>query len=428
MTSTLSLNSGASHFANTNQKSGDDDGGSGGFSASQIEAQRSLKSQIQELTSGQHDAIPSLLTPYSALPKEITGPTVWDAASYSGAENASKWVHTFTEQEVAQLESASQLWLESGRELGEIERSTFPLPSDLVATLTTLRQRLVEGHGFYLFKGLPTKRWGNRLSAIAYLGLGSYLGNVVSQNRYGHILGHVKDLGEDPTKIDKVRIYRTNARQFFHTDSSGGIVGLLCLHKAVEGGESDIVSSHAVWNHLQKHRPDVAELLASNIWHFDRKGEVNSRPETDGSAQKPYVTRPIVHLRNGQPANRLILTYDPYYLKSIQRHVDAGLIPELSEAQKEAMQVLEDTAKELSLHMILDVGDIQFVSDVHVLHARTEYKDPAPPAPRRHLYRLWLAVPTEEGGWENAYPDSGLKRRGGIQVDDTKPTYPLDGE
>ncbi|SNX83958.1 uncharacterized protein MEPE_02666 [Melanopsichium pennsylvanicum] len=424
MLSTLPPNN--SHFANN---SGEGDGGSGGFSASQIEAQRSLRSTIDELTSGQHDAIPSLLTPYRDLPKEITGPTVWSADSYTGPDNSSKWIHVFTPSEISQLESAAQLWLSSGRELGEIERSTFPLPATLVSTLTSLRDRLVTGHGFYLFKGLPTKRWGNRLSAIAYLGLGSYLGNVVSQNRYGHILGHVKDLGEDPTKIDKVRIYRTNARQFFHTDSSGGIVGLLCLHKAVEGGESDIVSSHAVWNHLQQNRPDVAELLASNIWHFDRKGEVSSSSHShDGQPQKEWVTRPIVHLRKGQPENRLILTYDPYYLKSIQRHVDAGHIPALSEKQIEAMQVLEDTAKKLSLHMVLDVGDIQFVSDVHVLHARTEYKDPAPPAPRRHLYRLWLAVPTQEGGWQNAYPDNHLKRRGGIQVNDTKPTYPLDGE
>ncbi|KAJ1022344.1 hypothetical protein NDA13_005254 [Ustilago tritici] len=426
MLSTLQPNT--DHFA-SNTGSGQGGGGSGGFSVSQIEAQRSLKSSIRELTSGQHDAIPSLLTTYSELPKQIAGPTVWDAASYSGEANRSKWVHTFTETEIAQLESASQLWLESGRELGEVERSTFPLPSDLVATLTQLRERLVKGHGFYLFKGLPTKRWGNRLSAIAYLGLGSYLGNVVSQNRYGHILGHVKDLGEDPTKIDKVRIYRTNARQFFHTDSSGGIVGLLCLHKAIEGGESDIVSSHAVWNHLQAHRPDVAELLVSNIWHFDRKGEVSSsNPYSPDEPQKEWVTRPIFHLAKGQPENRLILTYDPYYLKSIQRHVDAGHIPPLSEKQKEAIQVLEETAKQLSLHMVLDVGDIQFVSDVHVLHARTEYKDTAPPAPRRHLYRLWLAVPTQQGGWENAYPDNAPKRRGGIQVDDTKPTYPLDGE
>lgn len=46
------------------------------------------------------------------------------------------------------------------------------------------------------------------------MGLGTYLGYFVSQNSRGHVLGHVKDLGEDPTQIDSVRIYRTNARYF----------------------------------------------------------------------------------------------------------------------------------------------------------------------------------------------------------------------
>ena len=47
------------------------------------------------------------------------------------------------------------------------------------------------------------------------MGLGTYLGYFVSQNGKGHVLGHVKDLGEDATQIDKVRIYRTNARYVF---------------------------------------------------------------------------------------------------------------------------------------------------------------------------------------------------------------------
>jgi hypothetical protein len=73
------------------------------------------------------------------------------------------------------------------------------------------------------------------------MGLGTYLGYFVSQNSRGHVLGHVKDLGEDSTQIDKVRIYRTNARQFFHADDSD-LVGLLCVARALEGGESDLVS------------------------------------------------------------------------------------------------------------------------------------------------------------------------------------------
>ena len=78
--------------------------------------------------------------------------------------------------------------------------------------------------------------------------------------------------------------------------------------------------------------------------------------------------------------------------------------------------------------MILDVGDIQFLSDAHVFHARTEYKDHAPPVPRRHLMRLWLATPEDEGGWSLPFPDNNDKKRGGIQVDDTPPVAPLDAE
>lgn len=82
----------------------------------------------------------------------------------------------------------------------------------------------------------------------------------------------------------------------------------------------------------------------------------------------------------------------------------------------------------LSLHMILEVGDIQFLSNAHVLHARTEYKDHAPPAPRRHLMRLWLATPEGEGGWKLPFHDSNEKKRGGIQVDDVGPVAHLDAE
>jgi hypothetical protein len=78
--------------------------------------------------------------------------------------------------------------------------------------------------------------------------------------------------------------------------------------------------------------------------------------------------------------------------------------------------------------MILDIGDIQFLSNAHVLHARTAYKDYPAPAPRRHLMRLWLSTPEEEGGWKLPFHDSGEKKRGGIQVDDTRPVAPEDAE
>lgn len=216
-----------------------------------------------------------------------------------------------------------------------------------------------------------------------------------------------------------MRIYRTTARQFFHSDDSD-IVGLLCVAKALEGGESDIVSSHHVFNTIQRERPDVAETLCQPIWYFDRKGEVSS-------GQDQWTKQPIFYIETG-PNGRVYTKWDPYYVKSLTRFSSQGLIPPLSPEQEKAAQVLEDTCMRLSLHMVLDIGDIQFLSNEHVLHSRTAYKDYPPPAPRRHLMRLWLATPETEGGWKLPFADSKHRKRGGVQVNDTPPRAPIDAE
>lgn len=82
----------------------------------------------------------------------------------------------------------------------------------LAEVLAVIRNDLLNGKGFILFKGFPVEKWGIHKSAVAYMGLGTYFGYFVSQNGRGHVLGHVKDVGDDPTQIDKVRIYRTTAR------------------------------------------------------------------------------------------------------------------------------------------------------------------------------------------------------------------------
>lgn len=287
--------------------------------------------------------------------------------------------------------------------------------------LTSMKNEILNGKGFILFKGFPVQQWGNHKSAVAYMGLGTYLGYFVSQNGLGHVLGHVKDTGADPTQIDKVRIYRTAARQFFHADDCD-LVGLLCIAKSLEGGESDIVSSQHVFNTIQREHPDVAETLTQPIWYFDRKGEVSH-------GQEPYTRQPIFYKEAGpQDSARVYCKWDPYYVKSLTRFSDAGIIPPLSEAQQKAAQVLEETCMRLSLHMILDIGDIQFLHNGHVLHSRTAYKDYPPPAPRRHLMRLWLATPETEGGWKLPFADSKHKKRGGVQVNDTPPRAPIDAE
>ncbi|CAK7238469.1 hypothetical protein SEUCBS140593_010720 [Sporothrix eucalyptigena] len=367
-------------------------------------------------TSGQHNPIYSQLKPYSEFPKEITGPTVWHKEDYEGQPE--RWVHRFSAEEVAELSATADAFIESGTPLTGITKSNFPLPI-LSQELTKIRSDLVDGKGFVLFKGFPADVWGPHKNAVAYMGLGTYLGYFVSQNGRGHVLGHVKDVGDDPSQIHRVRIYRTTARQFFHADD-GDLVGLLCVHRALEGGESDIVSVHNVWNTLQREHPDVAELLTQPIWYFDRKGEVSE-------GQEEYTKQPVLYLEPGGKG-RLYSKWDPYYVRSLTRFSDKGIIPPLSHAQVRALTILEETCQRLALHMVLEVGDIQFVSNCHLLHARTAYKDYPAPAPRRHLLRLWLSTPEIEGGWTLPFHDSKELKRGGIQVNDNPPVCPLDAE
>ncbi|KAE8351300.1 hypothetical protein BDV28DRAFT_150101 [Aspergillus coremiiformis] len=367
-------------------------------------------------TTGQHAPLYDHIRHFDQFPKAISGPTVWRSEDYR--EQPEKWTHRFTSEEIAELSATADAFLANKIPLTGISKSNFPLPN-LAKRLAELRADLIDGKGFILFKGFPVQEWGNHKSAVAYMGLGTYLGYFVSQNSRGHVLGHVKDLGEDPTQIDSVRIYRTNARQFFHTDNSD-IVGLLCIARALEGGESDIVSSHHVYNTLAKERPDVLKTLTEPSWYFDRKGETSK-------GEEEYIRTSVVYLERGENA-RVYIKWDPYYVRSLSRFSDAGIIPPLSSTQVEALQVLEATCNRLSLHMILEVGDIQFLSNLHVLHARTAYTDHAPPTPRRHLMRLWLATPEHEGGWKLPFWDSNEKKRGGIQVDNQAPVAPLDAE
>ncbi|PLB36033.1 TauD/TfdA family dioxygenase [Aspergillus candidus] len=372
-------------------------------------------------TTGQHAPLYDHLVPFEKFPKKIEGPTVWDPEDYRNTPE--RWTHRFTSEEIEELSVASDNFLNNKIPLTGISKSNFPLPN-LAGRLDQLRADLVDGKGFILFKGFPVEKWGNHKSAVAYMGLGTYLGYFVSQNSRGHVLGHVKDVGDDPTQIDSVRIYRTNARQFFHADDSD-VVGLLCIARALEGGESDIASSHLVYNILAAERPDVLKTLTDPIWYFDRKGETST-------GQDEYIRTSVIYMErddgNAAKPPRVYTKWDPYYVRSLSRFSDAGVIPPLSAAQVEALEVLEATCNRVSLHMILEVGDIQFVSNSHVLHARTAYTDHAPPTPRRHLMRLWLATPEHEGGWRLPFWDSNEKKRGGIQVDDQAPVAPLDAE
>lgn len=117
-------------------------------------------------TSGQHSPIFSRLRPYSDFPREISGPTVWKAEDYRN--NPERWTHIFSDEEIAELSKAADDFITSKRPLTGIKKSEFPLPM-LSPLFAAIRNELLNGKGFILFKGIPVREWGLEKSAVCQL-------------------------------------------------------------------------------------------------------------------------------------------------------------------------------------------------------------------------------------------------------------------
>jgi hypothetical protein len=323
-----------------------------------------------------------------ALPPEQT-----NAAAWRGPDMAARsdWLITLGQEELGEIEAATDAFLSRGAEIATMTAADFPLPTLGPRLTARLRDDVLDGRGFLLMRGLPVERWDMRASAAAFFGLGLHLGRPRSQNGKGHVLGHVRDLGLDPADPN-VRIYQTRARQSFHTDSCD-VVALLCLKTARSGGLSALVSSTTIFNEMRRRRPDLLKLLFEPI-ATDRRGEV-----ADG--QRPYFEIPVFTWHKGH----LTGIYQRQYIDSAQRFPDA---PRLTPAHVEALDLFDSLANDPALHMFMEFrrGDVQLVHNHTLLHDRTGFVDWPEPERRRHLLRLWLARPRGRGRCRRCSPSA----------------------
>lgn len=81
-----------------------------------------------------------------------------------------------------------------------------------------IRSRVLTPGGA-LCRGLPLQRFTREQTIIAYWGIGTYWGKAQSNNKKGHLIGHIKDIGYDPSK-PTTRLYATKEAQPWHNDSS----------------------------------------------------------------------------------------------------------------------------------------------------------------------------------------------------------------
>src|SRR5580692_1729634 len=190
----------------------------------------------------------------------VVDPAGWNADEL---HDVSRWSYRLGGRDVDDLIAAIEVFHCTGVPIAELAREQFPL-GDFGDVLADVRRELIDGRGIVMLQGFPVEQLSREDQAIGYLGLGAYLGRTMPQNKQGHVLGHVKDLGGDYADPN-TRGYMTRAEMRFHNDPCD-YVGLLCLQTAKSGGVSRIASSVTVYNRMLAQRPDLAKVLTEDFY------------------------------------------------------------------------------------------------------------------------------------------------------------------
>jgi hypothetical protein len=315
-------------------------------------------------------------------PQPCLGPATWFGKDMEEDES---WLRVFSLEEITEIEFAMHTVLRSGAPLQQIGREQFPLPS-LEEPFAKIRDDLEGGRGFALLRGLPLRRYNIEEARLIYWGLGTHVGQAVSQNGDGEVIGNIRVVEavlNDPHK----RGYMKPNRAGYHTDTCD-VVGLMCWRKAKRGGESFLASAMTVHNLMFKERPDLLEELYEPYCHDIKNEEQPGRP--------PYYTLPVFSWLDGLISTRYSRIFTGQRFEEVAR---------LTEKQIEAFDYLDEVVRREGVYLSMDfqVGDIQLVNNYVCFHARNAYEDYELESERRHLLRLWIA---QHGG--RKLPDSFL--------------------
>lgn len=300
----------------------------------------------------------------------------WRAADVA---DSGGWTLELTADHLAELNAALAHSKAVRDDVLDVAAEDFPLPT-LAPLLDDFTRELIDGRGFGRIGTIDVDRLGPDDASRIYWGIGMHLGDPWPQNAKGHLLGDVRDQGkrlDDPTA-------RGNeiggAPLTFHSDGSD-LVGLLCLDAGVSGGESLVANALFAHNELVRTEPELAAELYAPL-PYDFRGE-----EQAGST--PYYFVPTFSRHAGADRERLFIRYIRPFIEASQRHAEA---PRITDRQRAAMDAYDAliTAPENQVEMLLQPGEMQFVNNYHVLHARKAYEDDRSAGLVRHLKRLWL--------------------------------------
>lgn len=286
--------------------------------------------------------------------------------------NSDNWIYTLSDENLGILDQALVHLNQKGLHAPNFTQQDFQITDTYLLTLFyTLADELENGFGFFVLKGLDAERYNEQQLTDLYYGIGLYLGQPVTQNPRGDLLGLVQNVGDKNNK--STRVYETNSYLPYHTDLSD-VVGLICIRKAKKGGLSSLVSAATIYNKILAEYPEYLSYY--------------------------YHPAPCNHLGDEQPTLTPIFSYyqNKMSCRYMRAYIELGherLGLPLSQIQKNALDIFDQFIHhpDLRLDMMLEPGDMQFCNNYMVMHSRTGFEDFEMPEQKRKLLRLWLKMP-----------------------------------
>lgn len=297
-----------------------------------------------------------------------------DKCAWVGQDIADQtdWIYQLSPHMLSVLDSALNI-LENKKLTAPNFVKTDALIEDteFLKHIDAIADELENGYGFIVLRGLDAEQYNETQLANIYYILGLHMGNSVTQNARGDLIGYVENIGDQTKKM--TRVYETNAYLPYHADLSD-VVGLLSIRKAKQGGLSSIVSSSTVYNRILEQYPEYLGYFYHPAW-YDHLGEL-----------EPSLS-PIFSYYDGKLACRYLRHY-------IELGHDRRSVP-LSQVQTDALNIFDKISQDpsLRLDMMLEPGDIQFCNNYCVMHSRSSFEDDEDIKKRRKLLRLWLQMP-----------------------------------
>ena len=309
-------------------------------------------------------------------------PLFTDAHAWTAATlRPDDWTVRLTEPALAELRAV----------VAELRRAPVPTlllgPADFAldacrAVMEQVRATTAQGPMFAVLDRLPMAETSRDEAIALYWLLSSLLARPVAQKLNGQIFFDVLDTGAKLKPGSGIRPTVTNVDLRFHNDNSYNeapphYVCLLCLHPAMRGGVSQVMSVHTIHEALRAGYPELLPRLYRPFW-YDRHAE--HQPGEDTTFAAPIFERG----RDGMLKARLALSeiHAGYELRGERMDNETA-------AALAAVQSVFDRP-ELHIELDFEAGQIQYVNNRATGHARTEFEDHPEPERKRHLVRLWL--------------------------------------